>query len=145
MKIFTAKNIRAADKFTIANEPVSSLSLMERAAESCANWLSVNCKNRRKFALFCGSGNNGGDGFAIARMLYHKGFDIDVLIDSSNDKFSDDAAINYKRLKEFSGISIYDFNDLDSIHFDQETVIIDALFGTGLSRKLDGIYAELID
>lgn len=145
MKIFTAKNIRAADKFTIANEPVSSVSLMERAAENCANWLSVNCKKHRKFVLFCGSGNNGGDGFAIARMLYQKGFDVDVLIDSSNEKFSDDAAINYKRLKEFSGISIYDFTDLDSIHFDQETVIIDALFGTGLSRKLDGIYAELID
>jgi len=145
MKIFTAKNIRAADKFTIANEPVSSVSLMERAAESCANWLSVNCKNHRKFIIFCGSGNNGGDGFAIARMLYQKGLDVDVLIDSSNDKFSDDAEINYKRLREFSGISIYDFNDLDSIHFDQETVIIDALFGTGLSRKLDGICAELID
>ena len=144
MKIFTAEKIRSADEFTIKNEPVSSISLMERAAESCVNWIFHHCKNHTKFAIFCGNGNNGGDGFAIARMLYQKGFDVNVFIDSSNEKFSDNAEVNFNRLKEISGISVNNFNEIDSFNFDSQTIIIDALFGTGLSRKLEGLYAELI-
>lgn len=145
MKIFTAEKIKEADEFTIKNEPVSSISLMERAAAKCTDWILQNCKNHMKFAVFCGNGNNGGDGFAIARTLYQKGCNVDVFIDFSNEIFSDDAQINHKRLKEFSGISVFNFKDVDSIEFDHETVIIDALFGTGLSRKLDGIYVEIIE
>jgi len=143
MKILTAENIRSADEFTIKNEPVSSILLMERASSAFADWIVENCKNHTKFAVFCGNGNNGGDGFAIARLLHLKGFDVDVFVDRSHEKFSVDAGINYNRLKEFSGISIYDFKEIDTVQFNQ-TVIIDALFGTGLSRKLDGIYVELI-
>lgn len=145
MKIFTAEEIKSADQFTIENEPVSSISLMERAALVCTGWIFKNCKNHTKFAVFCGIGNNGGDGFAIARLLYLKGFDVDVFTDHSNQKFSADAQVNYNRLKEISGISIHDFNGIDFLEFDQKTIIIDALFGTGLSRKLDGIYEGLIN
>ncbi|MCI3936676.1 NAD(P)H-hydrate dehydratase [Chryseobacterium aahli] len=144
MKILTAENIRLADEFTIKNEPISSILLMERASSACVNWIVENCKKHTKFAVFCGNGNNGGDGFAIARLLYLKGFDVHVFIDQSNEKFSGNAEINYKRLKEFSGISIDNFKEINTIQFSQ-TVIIDALFGTGLSRKLDGIYVKLID
>lgn len=144
MKIFTAEKIKSAYEFTIQNEPVSSVNLMERAASACANWIVENCKNHTKFTIFCGNGNNGGDGFAIARLLYLKGFDVHVFVDSSNEKFSEDAQINYKRLKEFSGISIDDFKEINTIQFNH-IVIIDALFGTGLSRKLDGIYEDLIE
>ena len=70
MKIFTAEKIRLADQFTIDNEPISSVNLMERAALTCTDWISTNCKHHTKFAIFCGNGNNGGDGFAIARSLY---------------------------------------------------------------------------
>ncbi|MDF2931734.1 MAG: NAD(P)H-hydrate dehydratase [Chryseobacterium sp.] len=145
MKIFTAEKIRLADVFTIKNEPISSISLMERAAQKCVDWISVNCKKHNRFAVFCGNGNNGGDGFAIARMLYLKGFDVDVFVDPHNEKISDDAHINYKRLKEISGISVHDFTKIDSIQIDCETVIIDALFGTGLSRKLEGNFSQLIE
>lgn len=145
MKILTAENIRLADEFTIKNEPISSILLMERASSACVNWIVENCKKHTKFAVFCGNGNNGGDGFAIAGLLYLKGFDVHVFIDSSNEKFSEDSQINYKRLKEFSGISIDEFKEIDSIRLDDETLIIDALFGTGLSRKLDGIYEDLIE
>ncbi|CAD7796448.1 Bifunctional NAD(P)H-hydrate repair enzyme Nnr [Chryseobacterium aquaeductus] len=145
MKIFTIEKIREADKFTIINQPISSISLMERASSACVEWIIEHCKNHTKFSIFCGSGNNGGDGFAIARLLYLKGFDINVFIDKENSKFSDDAMINYKRLKEFSGISVQDFKHSESFEFDEQTVIIDALFGTGLSRKLDRTYKELIE
>jgi len=145
MKIFTAEQIRHCDQYTISHEPVSSIQLMERASLACADWISENCKNHRKCAVFCGNGNNGGDGFAVARMLYLKGFDVDVFVEGSKIKFSDNAAVNFKRLKEVSGISIRGFKEIDQYHFDSKTLIIDALFGTGLSRPLEGIYKRLVN
>ena len=144
MKIFTAENIRSADQYTIQNEPISSVNLMERAAQSCVDWILSNCKNHTRFAIFCGKGNNGGDGFAIARMLHLKGFDVDVFINTEDLNFSDDAFINFNRLKDISGITVKDFAETEKYNF-EKTVIIDALFGTGLSRNLDGIYKNLIE
>lgn len=145
MKIFTVENIRLADLYTIQNEPISSVQLIERASSLCAEWIFSNCKYHTKFAIFCGNGNNGGDGFAIARMLYLKGFDIDVFINKEHLKFSDEALINYKRLKDISGISVKDFHEVSTYNFDEKTVIIDAFFGTGLSRKLEGIFKTVIE
>lgn len=145
MKVFTVENIRLADQYTIKNEPVSSVQLMERAALNCAEWIYLNCKNHTKFAVFCGNGNNGGDGFAIARMLYLKGFDIDVFINKDHLKFSDDALVNYKKLKDISGISLKDFHEIERYNFDEKTIIIDALFGTGLSRNPEGIFKKVIE
>ncbi|WP_370899731.1 NAD(P)H-hydrate dehydratase [Chryseobacterium gossypii] len=145
MKVFTAKQIRECDTFTIINEPVSSVQLMERAAQACVNWIAEHCKNHKNTAVFCGNGNNGGDGLAIARMLYLKGFDVDVFISDSKAGFSEDATINLKRLKGISGISVKEYKDADHYHFDNKTIIIDALFGTGLSRALEGEYKNLVD
>lgn len=144
MKIFTAEKIRLADQFTIDNEPISSVNLMERVALTCTDWISTNCKHHTKFAIFCGNGNNGGDGFAIARLLYLKGFDVDVFINKENSKFSDNALINFKRLKDISGISVKDFTEIEKYNF-EKTIIVDALFGTGLSRNLEGIHKNLIE
>ncbi|MCS3532088.1 NAD(P)H-hydrate dehydratase [Chryseobacterium sp. JUb7] len=144
MKIFTADQIRHGDQYTIENEPIPSIHLMERAAHACVKWITENCKNHRNFAIFCGSGNNGGDGFAIARMLYLKGFDIDVFVNPKA-KFSKDAGENLKELKEFSGIMVRNLNEAENYRFDKRTIIIDALFGTGLSRNLDGEFKDLID
>ncbi|EJL72714.1 bifunctional ADP-dependent NAD(P)H-hydrate dehydratase/NAD(P)H-hydrate epimerase [Chryseobacterium populi] len=143
MKIFTAEQIRQCDQYTISNEPVSSIQLMERAAQACADWIAENCKDYKTMAVFCGLGNNGGDGFAIARMLYLKGFEVDIFINGPKTKFSEDAEINLKRLKEFSGISIINFDETH--HYRSKTVIIDALFGTGLSRPLDAGYKDIIN
>ncbi|UOE41818.1 NAD(P)H-hydrate dehydratase [Chryseobacterium suipulveris] len=144
MKIFNAEQIRNCDKFTIENEPVSSLNLMERAAESCCEWLLKRFKNNETFQIFCGNGNNGGDGFAVARMLYQKGFDVNVFIDQTNANFSPDAAINFEKVKGISGIDIFDFNESANFSFEKNSVIIDALFGSGLNRKLEGKPAKLI-
>ncbi|MEY8759236.1 NAD(P)H-hydrate dehydratase [Chryseobacterium tongliaoense] len=143
MKIFTAEQIRQCDQYTISNEPVSSIQLMERAAQASADWIAENCKDYKTIVVFCGNGNNGGDGFAIARMLYLKGFDVDVFINGPKTKFSEDAEINLKRLKEFSGISIINFGETH--HYRSKTIIIDALFGTGLSRPLDAGYKDIIN
>ncbi len=144
MKIFTAEQIRKGDLYTINNEPILSIQLMERAALACVNWISENCKNHRNFAVFCGNGNNGGDGFAIARMLYQKGFDVDVFINSKA-KYSENANENLKELKELSGVLIKNFKDAESYRFDSRTIIIDALFGIGLSRNIEGDLKDLID
>jgi NAD(P)H-hydrate epimerase len=144
MKIFTAEQIRNCDQYTIKNEPIFSIQLMERAAEACVEWISENCNHHRNFAIFCGSGNNGGDGFAVARLLYQKGFDIDIFTNSKA-KFSPDAQENFKHIKEISGITVREFKDVMNYRFDSRTVIIDALFGTGLSRNLEGEVKELVE
>lgn len=145
MKIFTAEQIRSWDQFTISHEPVSSVQLMERASVAVASWISDHCKNHKKMVVFCGNGNNGGDGLAIARLLYLKGFDADVFVDDPKGRFSDDALVNLKRLRDFSGISVRKFSDIEQYSFDDKTIIIDALFGTGLSRALEGKYKLLAE
>lgn len=145
MKILTADQILSADEFTIKNEPVSSIQLMERAASSCTDWIVQNCKNHTKFAVFCGSGNNGGDGLAMARILYLKGFGIEVFMNKENKNFSDDAQINFEKVKEISGITVRSFDEAAGAGFDDQTIIIDAIFGTGLSRKPEGIYKKVIE
>ncbi|RLJ31990.1 NAD(P)H-hydrate epimerase [Chryseobacterium sp. 7] len=145
MKIFTAKQIRSWDQFTISYEPVSSIQLMERASMAVAHWISEHCKNHKKLAVFCGKGNNGGDGLAVARILYLKGFDVDVFVGDPKGKFSEDASVNLKRLRDMSGISVRKFDQSGHYNFDDKTIIIDALFGTGLSRPLDGEYKMLVE
>lgn len=145
MKIFTAGQIRSWDQFTISHEPVSSVQLMERASTAVAGWISEHCKNHRKMIVLCGNGNNGGDGLAVARMLYLKSFDVDVFVNDPEGKFSEDAFVNLKRLKEISGITVYNFKQIEHYSFDDNAVIIDALFGTGLSRPLTDGYQELVD
>ncbi|MGZ5197706.1 MAG: NAD(P)H-hydrate dehydratase [Kaistella sp.] len=143
MKIFTSQQIKKCDAFTVENEPVTSLKLMERAASACADWLSERFSRDTEFNIFCGNGNNGGDGFAISRLLYQKGFDVNVFVNPEHG-FSVDAKINFERIKDISGIEILNFSNLENIDFKNQSVIVDALFGTGLSRNLEGEYAEVI-
>ncbi len=145
MKIFSDQQIRNCDKATIRNEQISSLQLMEKVAKSCVDWIVKNYKNCEKFYLFCGNGNNGGDGFVIARMLYHKGFDVTVFVDLLNNKRSEGAQNNFEIVKQISGISIVDFDKANSIEFDEKAIIIDAIYGTGLNKPLQGKLKELIE
>ncbi|WP_379969698.1 NAD(P)H-hydrate dehydratase [Epilithonimonas sp. UC225_85] len=143
MKILTAQQIKECDSATI-EKGISSINLMERAARSCADWIEINFNRIDKFFIFCGNGNNGGDGFAIARLLYEKSFDVEVFIDDDNRQFSPDAEINLKRIKQIKGIEVKKFSDFiyESI---SNSVIIDAVFGYGLNRKLSGKIKDLIE
>ncbi|MCG2792075.1 MAG: NAD(P)H-hydrate dehydratase [Weeksellaceae bacterium] len=142
MKILTTDQIRDCDAATVA-KGISSANLMEKAARSCVDWLEIHFRSTQKFLIFCGNGNNGGDGMAMARMLYEKGFDTEVYIDKSRKEWSHGAQINLKKLKQLSGIAIKDFSDFSTIRNDK-TVIVDAIFGFGLSRKLSEEIANLI-
>ena len=141
MKILTANQIKNCDTATI-EKGISSISLMEKAATKCCDWMTDYFRNAEKFLIFCGNGNNGGDGFAIARILYEKGFDIEVFINKENMKFSRDAEVNFKKIKPISGITIKDYSEFDNR---DNSVIIDALFGYGLNRELSYDFKNLIE
>ena len=81
MVVLSAEQIRAWDRFTIDNLPISSIDLMEKAAASCVKWLEINkLIAQQQFYIFCGKGNNGGDGLAIARLLQKYNRPVDVFI-----------------------------------------------------------------
>src|SRR5687767_8762146 len=98
MQIFATEQIRAWDEYTIANEPIQSIDLMERAAASCFDWLLQHGYKGMRFSIFCGKGNNGGDGLAIARMLSQTGHHVSVHILEFGHKGTDDFQMNLARL-----------------------------------------------
>ena len=143
MKILTAKEIKECDEFTIENEGIPSINLMERAAQKCADYVNSHFIKSQKIYVFCGVGNNGGDGFAIARMLYHSGFDVDVLIDKEQKNFSKDAQINFEKVKNIFWIDVVDFDEFNA-NVNEDSIIIDAIFGSGLNRKIEDKTAKII-
>jgi ADP-dependent NAD(P)H-hydrate dehydratase / NAD(P)H-hydrate epimerase len=146
MKILSVEQIREADSFTIMNEPISDIDLMERAATTCFYWLIENVDPDRNIKVFCGTGNNGGDGLAIARLLHSKGYVTAVYIAGNPEKMSDSCRINYERLIPSKEVKI-DFMDENTPFptIDKEhDIVIDALFGSGISREIGGHTAGII-
>ncbi|HEX9651744.1 MAG TPA: NAD(P)H-hydrate dehydratase [Cyclobacteriaceae bacterium] len=145
MKILSAGQIKAADQFTIENEPIRSIDLMERASQQLANWLMQKFDTGKKIIIFCGTGNNGGDGLALARLLSEKKYQIAAYTITKGKKGSADFEQNKARFEK-SG-TIFDISETSEIPFlsNKEDLIIDAIFGTGLTRKPEGLYADVIE
>ncbi|MBD0377047.1 MAG: NAD(P)H-hydrate dehydratase [Flavisolibacter sp.] len=144
MKILSASQIREWDQYTIQNEPIASIDLMERAAKACVTWLRNQSFFQRPFKIFCGKGNNGGDGLAIARLLYKEGVRSEVFILEFGRKGTPDFQINLQRLHDLP-IPIHFIQSED--HFPQikrNEIIIDALYGSGLNKPLEGLSAALV-
>lgn len=145
LKIFSAMQIREADAATISKEPVKSIDLMERAATACFHALQERYSTHTAFRVFCGPGNNGGDGLVIARMLFRSGYEVTAYGVGDEGTVSEDRNENLKRLQKMSGtkyIAVSSVNDVPKKG--KNEVWVDALFGTGLTRPLTGIYSELI-
>ena len=146
MKILSADQIREADLYTIQEEPIDSIDLMERAARVFVNWfIDKTSPGGKKVMVLCGMGNNGGDGLAIARMLYRDHYDIKVAICRFSEDFSKDARTNYNRLPQALESKIIDIKEADDIPSFEGYILIDAIFGTGLSRAAEGIARQLIE
>jgi NAD(P)H-hydrate epimerase len=145
MKILSAEQVRAADRFTILNEPVASIDLMERAAAACFRWLAAKFPDRRSYCIVCGPGNNGGDGLALARMLHGSGRRVQVVTVAKGAKRSADFSANERRLKRLKGVAYAVFGEAPpQWPFSGKDVIVDALFGTGLAGAPEGIFASAI-
>jgi hydroxyethylthiazole kinase-like uncharacterized protein yjeF len=145
LQVLSAEQIRAWDEFTIANEPIASLGLMERAAAGCVQWLADNHYGNRSFSIFCGKGNNGGDGLAIARMLSNKGCEVNVHILEFGHKGTEDFQQNLARLHGLPVNIRFVQPDTSFPVIAPNDIIIDALLGSGLNRPLEGVTAALVD
>ncbi|MBN2350172.1 MAG: NAD(P)H-hydrate dehydratase [Bacteroidales bacterium] len=146
MKILTSNQIQKADSFTIQHEPIRSVDLMERAAIQLADWVVQRFDSGSSIIIFAGPGNNGGDGWALARLLYDKNFrNLQFYLLKISENISADSQINRDRLKKKTSIQVTEIkNPKDFPEIKKSDQIIDALFGTGLSRPLTGLAAELV-
>jgi NAD(P)H-hydrate epimerase len=143
MQILSTEQIRAWDAFTIENEPVESIDLMERAAKKCAEWTLKNYAGS-KFNIFCGKGNNGGDGLVIARLLSAAQAEVSVYILEFGFLGTADFQTNLARLHQ-TGVPIRYISSNELLPpMLPGTVVIDALLGTGLNRPLEGLTSDLV-
>ncbi|MGR3806466.1 NAD(P)H-hydrate dehydratase [Pasteurella testudinis] len=147
MRILNAEQIKQVDLYTIQHKPITSINLMEQAATACTQWLTAHFPPHPTlcFNLVCGHGNNGGDGLAIARQLQQLGFKIRVFLLAA-EHYSADCRINLQRLQDLAipVVHLAESQDLNRLQYCQG-IVIDALFGSGLNRTLQGFAAELVN
>lgn len=147
MKILSASQIRELDAYTIENEPIASIDLMERAAATFTGWFVQSFPDvNRPVAIFCGIGNNGGDGLAAARMLHQQFYEPEVYWCKISENTSEDFATNLNRLPPRNAIPVHEIEQGDDFpELPEEAIVIDALFGSGLNRPVEGYWADLLD
>ena len=141
MKILNQLQIREADRQTVLMEPIASIDLMERAAKACFEWICQNYNTDKKLILLCGTGNNGGDGLALYRMLRQKKYTCTLF----EFEFGKISSHNYNLNK--SKIAQENFKELTHESLSQiqkNEVIIDAILGTGLNRPVEGSLKRII-
>ncbi len=135
----TGEQMKCADTRTIEEVGIPSLVLMERAALCVVEMIEREALDCSNVLIICGCGNNGGDGYAVARLLRLKGYVTTILF------VGQDASRSEENRKQKEIAAYYKIPMCDEIPKQQYTLIVDALFGTGLSRKVTGRYAEVID
>lgn len=145
MKLFTTRQIAEIDRYTILHEPVSDIDLMERAAGKIARVLHRYLPRYREVVLFAGPGNNGGDALAVARLLAKEGCSCSVFFYDTGKPVTGSPAINLQRLAGQGKAGIFKITAPDDFpELNMEMMVVDGLFGSGLSRPLDGVAAELV-
>lgn len=139
-KILSAEQIRKADQFTIQNEPIASIDLMERASMAFVQEFEKRVDKQQHILVVCGTGNNGGDGLAITRILLDRGYDVKAVLIRFSSKLSEDCQINLKRLE-----GAVEEVGPDEFQLPNSDIIVDALFGSGLNRPVTGGLAKVIE
>lgn len=147
MKLFTNEEIRAIDRFTIENEGVTSLDLIERVAEGVTDEICTRWRPNKPTVVFAGPGNNGADALAAARLLYERGFRPEVyLFNIGGDKLSADCVASRDRMRQevpdiafTEVISRFNMPQISKNH-----LVIDGLFGSGLREELQGGFKTLV-
>ena len=146
MKIFTSAQIHELDRYTIENEPIPSLDLMERAAMALTQTITEMYSAAMPVVIFAGPGNNGGDGLAVARLMADKGYQVSVYLFNISGSLSPDCAANKQRIQENKRIKqfVEVVEEFNPPVLEANMLVIDALFGSGLNKPLAGGFASLV-
>ena len=145
MKIFTSAQIHELDKYTIENEPIKSIDLMERAAKTLTNAIVMRWSAAVPVVVFAGPGNNGGDALAVARLLQDQGYRVQTFLFNVTGHLSDDCRENCRRLKEKKGSQLTEVTqEFDPPQLGSGMLVVDGLFGSGLNKPLTGGFASLV-
>ena len=149
MKILDAAGMREVDRRAIEQIGIPSLVLMENAASGVADAIGTSFPTAERVAIVCGPGNNGGDGLALARLLWNRGYEVVVALVHGGKSLSGDAATQ-RSIVGAMGLEILDVGDADELEDAVRAcrgtdLIVDALFGTGLDRPLEGIFATAVE
>jgi len=145
MKVVTAEEMRSIDGETIKVYGIPGAVLMERAGFAVASKIE-DIFGRKKVIVVSGSGNNGGDGFVVARNLHNDGWDVKVFLTSKPEELKGDALLQYKAAVKF-GVDIQPVKEFlihQSSATTRHTLIVDALLGTGLSKNVTGLLSKVI-
>lgn len=143
LKILSAAQIREADRRTLEEENIASLELMERASSAFVRAFVKLYDERQPVYIFCGTGNNGGDGLAIARMLISQQFKVKPFVVGSLEKATPDFLTNKEKLEKFGTVEHIEAM-VQMPEISAEALVVDALLGSGLSRPLTGLHAEVV-
>jgi ADP-dependent NAD(P)H-hydrate dehydratase / NAD(P)H-hydrate epimerase len=146
MKVFNREQLAQIDRQTLADEFIAEIDLMERASVALTNWLAAYYSRDIGMAVFAGPGNNGGDAMAVARMLAALNYHVDLYLPEFGRKRSEASLINLQRLREMSAVPVIEMKDAEDYpSLDKYGLIIDGLYGSGLSRPLQGFACDVID
>ena len=145
MKIFTSSQIHELDKYTIENEPIESIALMERAAKALTQAIAGVWNNSTPVIVFAGPGNNGGDALAVARMLAERDYKVTVYLFNITGSLSPDCAQNKRCLQETKRVQFIEVTEeFDPPQLESGMLVVDGLFGSGLNKPLAGGFASLV-
>lgn len=143
MHLYKALQIKEWDRYTIENEPVESLDLMKRAAQKFTDLFVRYCDISRPVQIYCGSGNNGGDGLVVARLLRAAGYHVAVVLCDFGKASQDmEQLLKYRITGDIPVLHLYAGEPFPA--FEAGTVMIDALFGTGLNKELRDFPAAVV-
>lgn len=147
MKVLSKEQVYEGDRLTTERQGISSTDLMERAGTQIFNWIHLRMQGAQvPIHVFCGIGNNGGDGLVLSRQLLIHGYNVNTYIVNYSDKRSKDFLINYDRIKNASKTwptVLSDESDLPEIGVDD--IIVDAIFGIGINREAASWVVNLFD
>lgn len=143
LKILTSNQVRHLDQYTIKKEPIASIDLMERASYAFTDWFTDKFPHGIHVHVFAGTGNNGGDALAVARMLLLRKYQVRINVVGNIEKGSPDFITNFRRIE--NQVEVHQIEDkTDFYNIKEDAIIIDGLFGSGLNRVLEGFYTELV-
>ena len=143
MKLLSDRQIRLCDQYTIEQEGITSVELMERAAKSCYQWMQNHLPLAHEIVVICGAGNNGGDGLALARLLHQNGSSVRVLLVEA-ERYSNDNQLNQQRLREIN-LNPEKAEATAIAAIAPGSLIVDALLGTGFTAPLRSEIEGLIE